>query len=208
MKIYYKIEYSDFTATCEDDTNSIMKAVEEHNDNFMFYYSESYYDRIKEYCIAIYESALDGFKNSPSASKKRWNSFLDFMYENFDEIGECGFTPPIKTYDDGINYNAPNESGLYFIGETHFNPFNDEKFYCVKIGKATNLAKRMKQYDTHNPMLWRIDFAVGAEALEGHYHNLLAQIAEARCNHNEEWFFVNRMTYFKMCKQGFHFFDK
>lgn len=120
----------------------------------------------------------------------------------------CHRDSSVKEFDDGINYDAPNVGGLYFIGETHFDPFNDEKFYCVKIGKADNLAKRMRQYNTHNPMLWRIDFAPNAEALEEYYHKLLAQVAEARCSHNKEWFFVDRITYFKMCRQGFKFFEK
>jgi len=114
----------------------------------------------------------------------------------------------IKTkFDDGIDYNTPIEGGLYFIGETHFNPITHEEFYWVKIGKSSNLAKRMRQYNTCCPMLWRIDFAVDEEDLEEFYHDLLYKEAIATCNHNEEWFMVDRKTYLEMCEKGFAYFD-
>ena len=113
----------------------------------------------------------------------------------------------LMPFADGINYKVPEEPGLYFIGETHFNPYTKEEFYWVKIGKSTNLAKRLRNYDTCNPMLWRIDYLVNEENEEEYYHLRLAQIAIAKCNHNEEWFLVNRETYLEMCEQGFSYFN-
>lgn len=110
-----------------------------------------------------------------------------------------------EAFDDGINYEAPAEKGLYFIGETHFNPLTDEKFYWVKIGKAINLKDRMKSYNTHNPMMWRIDFNNEYDR-EEYYHSRLLEIAIAKCNHNEEWFLVDKNTYLAMCEKGFSFF--
>lgn len=118
-----------------------------------------------------------------------------------------GMTSAKHHFNDGINYDVPYYGGLYFIGETHFNPYTKEEFYWVKIGKSSNLAKRMKQYNTCCPMLWRIDFEIDAEELEGHYHNWLYEHCEAICNHNEEWFLVNRETYLEMCEKGFAYFD-
>lgn len=110
-------------------------------------------------------------------------------------------------FDDGINYDTPCYGGLYFIGETHFNPFTKEEFYWVKIGKSSNLAKRMKQYNTCCPMLWRIDFAIDEEDLEEYYHGWLYEHCKAICNHNEEWFLVDRETYLEMCEKGFNYFN-
>ena len=108
----------------------------------------------------------------------------------------------VKAFDDGINYDAPDKAGLYFIGETHFNPRTMMLYYWVKIGLSINLRKRMKQYDTHCPMLWRIDFKTDLEfdleIEEEHYHDKLKEIATACCNHNEEWFLVDRETYLAM----------
>ena len=108
--------------------------------------------------------------------------------------------------EDGIDYVAPDDGGLYFVGETHFNPATDQKYYCVKIGSASNISNRMKQYNTHNPMLWRIDYAIHKEGLEKLYQSFLSRIALAKCNHNEEWFFVDRDTYLEMCQKGFQYF--
>ena len=112
-----------------------------------------------------------------------------------------------SSFEDGINYNTPEEDGLYFIGETHFNPYTHEEFYWVKIGMSTKLNRRMKEYDTHNPMLWRIDYKIGSADEEYIYHQLLGQKAIAKCNHNDEWFLVDRNTYLAMCEKGFSYFD-
>lgn len=112
----------------------------------------------------------------------------------------------IDTFDDGIDYNCCFGKGLYFIGETHFNPITNEKFYWVKIGKSECVYKRMNNYNTCNPMLWRIDFSPNYH-LESMYHNLLGKVAIAKCNHNNEWFLVDETTYLAMCEEGFDFFE-
>ena len=111
-----------------------------------------------------------------------------------------------EPFDDGIDYFAPNEQGLYFVGETHFNPMTDEKFYWVKIGKAKNLKDRMKSYNTHNPMLYRIDWSDEYEK-ETDYQIKLMEKAIAKCNHNSEWFLVDKETYLEMCDKGFSYFN-
>ena len=95
---------------------------------------------------------------------------------------------------------------MYFVGETHFNPITDEKFYWVKIGKATNLKQRMQNYNTHNPMLWRVDFSLDYDK-EEYYHKRLNEVAIAKCNHNNEWFLVDKTTYLEMSEKGFKFFE-
>lgn len=112
-----------------------------------------------------------------------------------------------KTLQDGINYSTPARGGLYFLGATHFNPFTKEEFYWVKIGKAKDFASRLSQYNTCNPMCYRIDFKQGAQALESWYHTKLRAKCIAKCNHNQEWFLVSRETYLEMCQKGFDYFN-
>lgn len=110
-------------------------------------------------------------------------------------------------FNDGINYNTPNYKGLYLIGETHFNPFTKEEYYLIKIGKSdSQLSTRMRSYNTHNPMLWRIDFR-RTPSLEREYQDKLANLAIAKCSHNKEWFFVSREIYLDICAKGFNYFD-
>ena len=108
---------------------------------------------------------------------------------------------------DGIDYDAPDAPGLYFIGETHFNPATDEKYYWVKIGESDNLRKRMNHYNTSNPMLWRIGYKVGCNNEEKAYHERLRAVAVAKGVRNDEWFLVDRDTYLAMCEKGFRYFE-
>lgn len=111
-------------------------------------------------------------------------------------------------FKDGINYNAPDEKGLYFIGNTVFNPITHQEFYWVKVGMtAQTLQKRLRQYNTSNPMMWRIDYKENAEDEESYYHARLNSVCIATNGHSDEWFLVNRETYFEMCNKGFHYFD-
>lgn len=120
--------------------------------------------------------------------------------------GETLYPVKKEKFDDGINYEAPSYKGLYFLGETHFNPITREEFYWVKIGKAVNINNRMSQYNTHCPMLWRIDFTPEYNS-ENYYHAQLRKHCIGLCNHNQEWFLVTRETYLEMCEKGFAYFN-
>lgn len=113
----------------------------------------------------------------------------------------------LRACNDGINYDAPDEAGLYFVGETHFNPHTREEYYWVKIGESDNLRKRLRGYNSTNPMLWRIGYKLGAQNEEKIYHELLRNIAVAKGVRNDEWFLVNRETYLAMCEKGFNYFE-
>ena len=122
-------------------------------------------------------------------------------------VGTCATSiNQFRQLNDGINYAAPSTAGLYFVGETHFNPFTKEEFYWVKIGRANNIHERMKQYNTCNPMLFRIDYSHDYER-EAYYHERLRMKSIAVCNHNLEWFLVDRNTYLEMCEKGFSYFN-
>lgn len=113
----------------------------------------------------------------------------------------------VKVFEDGINYEAPAEAGLYMVGETHFDPTTDDTYYMVKIGKSSCLRKRMSQYNTSNPMLWRIGYYVGACDREEEFHRKLKKIAYRSFKHNNEWMLVDRETYLALCEQGFDYFE-
>lgn len=116
----------------------------------------------------------------------------------------------IPRFEDGIDRETERAFkkivGLYFLGEVTANPETLELFYWVKIGYSSNLASRTRNYDTHCPTAWRIDFC-GDGDLEFYYHKLLGACCIDRAAGNEEWFRVDRETYLEMCKKGFAYFD-
>lgn len=141
-------------------------------------------------------------------NRRKYDDRFSYSKEAYSALkNEKIIYPNVKEkFDDGIDYNAPSHKGLYFIGETHFNPYTREEFYWVKIGKAININNRMSSYNTHCPMLWRIDYARGYSN-EAYYHNKLRKCCIGLCNHNQEWFLVTRETYLAMCEKGFAYFD-
>ena len=115
-------------------------------------------------------------------------------------------------FDDGINYDTPEYGGLYLIGSTYFNPITDEKFYWIKVGLASSLNDRMTHYNTCCAMLYRIDYLKITDSnkrreVEHSYHQCLKAISLATCNHNKEWFLVDRETYLGICEKGFSYFN-
>ncbi len=112
-------------------------------------------------------------------------------------------------YDARTNLkNAPNASGLYFFGNTAFNPETGEVQFWVKIGLGSNLHNRVKSYCTCNPSTFVIGYKETSNyANEEHqYHQLLEKVALYRNQNNTEWWMVDRETYLMMCKKSFDFF--
>ncbi len=106
--------------------------------------------------------------------------------------------------------NAPTEEGVYFIGNTTFNPYTDEKQYWVKVGKTdTGLKKRLRCYDTHSPSIHHIDYlpCKDAGARESNYHSLLYKVSLGLSERSTEWWLVDEATYLKMCALGFEYFN-
>lgn len=135
-----------------------------------------------------------------------------FLAGRLKQVQECPdfnvFSLP--RFKDGIDRETEKTfkkiAGLYFLGEVTANPITFELLYWVKIGVTCNLASRPRQYDTHCPTPYRIDFC-GDEELETYYHKLLGACCLDRAAGSEEWFRVDRDTYFEMCKKGFAYFD-
>lgn len=105
---------------------------------------------------------------------------------------------------------APEECGLYLVGDVKANPLTFDLLYCVKVGRSSNLNKRMNQYYTENPLPWFADFLEASDdiyvSMEHNCHQMLKSVAYARAGKTNEWFFVDRATYLEICEKGFHYF--
>ena len=100
-------------------------------------------------------------------------------------------------------------SGLYLIGQTNFNPFTNEHFYYLKIGKSTDIRSRMKKYNTHNPCFWKADFLIcrrnDIHFAESFFQRQLKDLSLAPTL-SAEWFQVSREVYLSICERGFNTF--
>lgn len=172
-------------------------------------------NRLNDDCVAIYKVALENSKKPGNTKNaiKEWNKFLKLFFKTFEKsLRYNGLQLPLEQYEDGITREPPSFGGVYLIGSTHFNPITHEEFYWVKNGKANNMAKRMRQYDTHSPMTYQIAFkscATEREAfiVESRYQDILKRIAINSCSNNSEWFRVSREVYLNICADGFNYLD-
>lgn len=100
----------------------------------------------------------------------------------------------------------PREGGLYLIGQTFFNPITDEKYYWIKVGEASDLKRRRREYNTTTAMIWDIGYYTGNDLTESGCHEKLKEICLHR--HVDEWFSISREDYLKICEIGFDWFKE
>lgn len=100
----------------------------------------------------------------------------------------------------------PREGGLYLIGQTFFNPITDEKYYWIKVGEASDLKRRRREYNTTTAMIWDIGYYTGNDLTESGCHEKLKEICLHR--HADEWFSIPREDYLKICEIGFDWFKE
>ena len=100
----------------------------------------------------------------------------------------------------------PREGGLYLIGQTFFNPITDEKYYWIKVGEASDLKRRRRDYNTPTAMIWDIGYYTGNDLTESGCHEKLKEICLHR--HADEWFSIPREDYLKICEIGFDWFKE
>lgn len=118
------------------------------------------------------------------------------------------------TVDEKPPIKIPNKDkvcALYLVGNTNFNPFTKEEFYWIKVGKTTDLKKRMKSYATHNPMLWKADYKLVSKQTMHFYESACHHILNSygtRDENSQEWFQVSREIYLSICDKGFKFFEE
>jgi len=104
------------------------------------------------------------------------------------------------------NIIYPHAPGLYMICQTFFNPITGEKFYWVKVGEATDLNRRRRDYNTATAMIWDVGYYTGNDLTESGCHEKLKEICLHR--HADEWFSVPYEDYMKICKVGFDWFKE
>lgn len=133
-------------------------------------------------------------------------------YFNFDAPEQTKqVRKPLPTFNDKYpEKEIPKECGLYLIGSVYTDPHTKEVYYWIKVGMSTNLYNRIKQYRSHNPMVWvsdlllvDIDFVY---KMESECHIALSDVAFGLAKDTEEWFIVDRDTYLEICESGFHYF--
>lgn len=102
----------------------------------------------------------------------------------------------------------PQGGGIYCIGQTNYCPIDNSINYYIKVGVATDFHKRMRQYKTHNPHFWKIDFRNidGNNALyaESMFHAALHCIGSNLPNMTTdyEWYEVSAEIYKQICEEG------
>ena len=94
-------------------------------------------------------------------------------------------------------------AGLYFIGCVGYNPVTDEYQYCVKIGKSSDIGNRLKQHSGSNPLLYHGNASLringNLHLAETNCHKFLDRHAIGMPTGTNEWWFVDKVTYMKMC---------
>ena len=197
---------------CIDSDDNIEKIIQIYdNGNTCYDYVKQDYERVRQHCHAIYNACNNSLSKIGLTKlvMKKYTKLMTLLYSTFpEELSD--FTPPVLEFEDGIDYNAPTYCGLYLVGETHFNPLTKEEFYWIKVGKAKNIANRMSQYNTCCPMLYRIGYLRCRDEREAYqmeklYHDRLANVAIGLCNHNTEWFLMDKQTYLDICAYGFNY---
>jgi hypothetical protein len=137
----------------------------------------------------------------------------EFLWQDrFIRVSDYHPTPDVPVFrDDRTNLRlAPHATGLYFFGNTAYNPETGEVQYWVKIGVGVDLWERARAYRTCNPSAYVIGYKETCQRYreENEYHKRLEQLALYRNQNNDEWWMVDRETYLTMCEKSFDFFGK
>ena len=134
--------------------------------------------------------------------------------EEFKIIDKYGMTSKqlreSRQYEGAGWPNEPNK-GLYLIGCVFMNPYTREEFYWLKVGSSTDLRRRIKEYSSLCPMVWKNSYCYRkdmnhAREEETKCHKRLEMICIERGFRSNEWFRVEREAYLDVCQKGFSFF--
>ena len=93
--------------------------------------------------------------------------------------------------------------GLYFVSMIGMSP-EGQAYYLVKVGRSSNIKKRIAGYASMNPMIFHNNMYIteydrsNVDA-EHNCHQYLAERAIAIADKTEEWFYVTEETYFDLC---------
>lgn len=103
--------------------------------------------------------------------------------------------------------NISDKPGIYLLGQTSYNPDKNEIWYFLKVGKAVNLQRRLKDYNTHNPTYFIFATQHGTSAtidqLEIQWQNQIENRGGWHMGDNAEWFIVSPALFNLAKKYGF-----
>lgn len=165
-----------------------------------------WYDETEEYDDLFIHVFLRSL--SPYAKKK----FKEEGYSINHKSLHIPNPDPIETLpviDMPCAKSTTNDMGCYFVGMVGMNPITEENYYLVKVGFASDISRRIKQYANTNPMLYHNNCVLCIEGMdeEGYRigehtcHEFLARHAIGRAQNSNEWFYVSKETYLWMCEQ-------
>ena len=161
-----------------------------------------------ECIVEGYESFKGSLSFNARIAIKKYYSFVEGEgYVRVREAKGCfGIDRSDRDQFEQNDIKYPREGGLYMIGQTFFNPITDEKYYWIKVGEASNLKRRRREYNTTTAMIWDIGYYTGNDLTESGCHEKLKEICLHR--HADEWFSVSREEYLKICENGFDWFKE
>lgn len=101
--------------------------------------------------------------------------------------------------------------GLYLFGQTAFNPITRTPLFFIKVGQASCFKDRCKQYKTHNPAIWRIEFMEIPQQRKNSTEIFCHAMLESNGLHHKsenstEWYEVSEELYTEICEKGFSYF--
>lgn len=175
------------------------------------------------------EIGIDKLREADTAYyRKKWKLFLDKVWQNYSSllitryyhrnsrsfVEQYGRIVEEKPEELTLNtlpvINMPCAAiteqgmrGLYFVAMMAHNP-DDTNFYLVKVGKAEDIGNRMKQYASHNPMIYHNNCSLyisegNLDPYEHNCHIFLSNIAFGRAQNSLEWYYVNEKDYYALC---------
>lgn len=193
-KRYEKIRMADFTPTRRYNGERIIEMLNQYPELKNYWgYDEN------QFCWADRFYKVEE-KTTVELTEKHISIESHITIENHIVIDE-----EIHSHED------PSICGCYLVGSTNFNPYTGETFYWVKVGMSKNIHNRLTSYNTCCPQLFRIDYLECkdknmAYRAEEYCHAFLYHNALGKCQHNEEWFLVDRETYLEICNKKFQYF--
>lgn len=163
----------------------------------------------KHYWIDEIDEAWDFFEDELSEYFIRNDNYTRLIdkYTVKDTIIDKSLELPILEMP--VAKSDEDFGGLYFLGMIGINPQN-KIYYLVKIGLAKNIKKRLHNYYGYNPMLFHNNYSLKIEdetaraLAEENCHRYLTSKAYAKAQDADEWYYVDKDTYFELCETFSH----
>lgn len=153
--------------------------------------------------VLVFERSLSQY------AKKKFREDNYFIDKSGLHIPNPNPIEVLPVIDMACAKSNTTKMGCYFVGMVGMNPITQENYYLVKVGFATDISRRIKQYANTNPMLYHNNCVLCIDGMdeagyrdgEHNSHLYLARHAIGRAQNSNEWFYVSKETYLQMCEQ-------